>query len=55
MYPVRYDTPQALAASIYPEWACERYGLLREINNKLDNMQATLDRVFQCTCCRRCR
>ena len=55
MYRVGYDSPQALAAAFYPEMACERYGLLREINNKLDNMQQTLDRVYQCTGCRRCR
>ncbi|NLJ67894.1 MAG: hypothetical protein GX341_01060 [Firmicutes bacterium] len=55
MYPVRYDNANALAAAFYPEMACERYGLLREINNRLDNMQTTLDKVYQCTCCRRCR
>lgn len=46
MYPVRYDNANALAAAFYPEMACERYGLLREINNRLDNMQTTLDKVL---------
>ncbi len=61
-----YDAPRLGAGAMMQQnqenMAHERYCMLREINqtcremnNRLSMMQNTLDRVYRCTCGRKCR
>lgn len=67
MYQMRncYETPRLGAAAMQQNqgaMAYERYCMMREMNqmcremnNRLGMMQNTLDRVYECTCGRKCR